>query len=169
MVRVRMPAGVCRPDQWLAVDEIAHRRGNDTFKLTTRQTFQFHGIVKGNLKLAIQEINRAMLDTVAACGDVNRNVLCSAYPSLGPLHAQVADISRRLSEHLMPHTSAYAEIWLDKKMVAGDAIKDFEPLYGPYYLPRKVRVVLLFLFAHASDETGGIAWAVQDCGGSSAD
>jgi sulfite reductase (NADPH) hemoprotein beta-component len=74
MVRVRMPAGVCSPDQWLAVDQISDDRGNGTFKLTTRQTFQFHGIIKANLKPAIQEINKAMLDTIAACGDVNRNV-----------------------------------------------------------------------------------------------
>lgn len=75
MVRMRLPAGVCKPDQWLAVDEISDRRGNSTFKLTTRQTFQFHGIVKANLKPAMQEINKMLLDTIAACGDVNRTVV----------------------------------------------------------------------------------------------
>jgi len=143
MVRVRLPAGVCKPDQWLAIDEISDRLGNHTFKMTTRQTFQFHGIVKSNLKPAIQEINKALLDTIAACGDVNRNVMCSSYPSIGPLHAQVHDFAKNLSEHLMPSTSAYAEIWLDKKMVAGDAMKNFtEPLYGPYYLPRKFKIAI---------------------------
>lgn len=138
MVRVRMPAGVCQPEQWAAIDDISDARGNHTFKLTTRQTFQFHGIVKSHLKPAIQEINKSLLDTIAACGDVNRNVMCGANPSIGPLHAQVHEFSKNVSEHLMPMTSAYAEIWLDKKLVAGDAVKAHtEPLYGPYYLPRK--------------------------------
>ena len=142
MVRIRMPAGVCTPQQWLAVDAISDKRGNSTFKLTTRQTFQFHGIFKANLKPAIQEINKAMLDTIAACGDVNRNIMCSCNPSLGPLHSQIADFAKRISEHLMPRTNAYAEIWLDKKLVAGDAVKDTEPLYGPYYLPRKFKIAI---------------------------
>lgn len=133
-----MPAGVCQPKQWCSIDDISDARGNHTFKLTTRQTFQFHGIIKSNLKPAIQEINRAALDTVAACGDVNRNVMCSANPSMGPLHEQVHKFAIHISEHLMPQTSAYSEIWLDQKMVAGDATKAFhEPLYGQYYLPRK--------------------------------
>jgi len=143
MVRVRMPAGVCKPEQWLAINEISDRRGNHTFKLTTRQTFQFHGIIKSNLKPAIQEINRATLDTVAACGDVNRNVMCGANPSIGPLHKQVHDFATHISEHLMPQTTAYSEIWLDQKMVAGDAVKAFtEPLYGQYYLPRKFKIAV---------------------------
>lgn len=142
MVRVRMPAGVCSPEQWSAIDAISDKRGNHTFKLTTRQTFQFHGIIKANLKPAIQEINKALLDTIAACGDVNRNVMCSCNPNLGPVHAQVAEYAKRISEHLMPRTNAYAEIWLDKKLVAGDAVKDVEPLYGPYYLPRKFKIAI---------------------------
>ncbi|KAM0756127.1 sulphite reductase hemo protein, beta subunit [Meredithblackwellia eburnea MCA 4105] len=142
MVRMRLPAGVCTPAQWLAVDEISDRRGNHTFKLTTRQTFQFHGIVKHNLKPAMQEINKMLLDTVAACGDVNRTVMCSANPSLGALHAKVFKFADDLSEQLKPQTSAYAEIWLDKKQIAGDAVKDFEPLYGEYYLPRKFKIAI---------------------------
>lgn len=142
MVRVRMPAGVCTADQWLAIDNISDKRGNGTFKLTTRQTFQFHGIIKADLKPAIQMINKAMLDTIAACGDVNRNVMCSCNPSLGPIHAQIAEFAKNISEHLMPRTNAYAEIWLDKKMVAGDAVKDVEPLYGKYYLPRKFKIAI---------------------------
>jgi sulfite reductase (NADPH) hemoprotein beta-component len=89
MVRLRLPAGVCKPDQWLAVDEIADKRGNHTFKLTTRQTFQFHGIVKSDLKPAIQEINKCMLDTIAACGDVNRTVVC---PRLSPVTMHSAPV-----------------------------------------------------------------------------
>ncbi|BGP56539.1 hypothetical protein JCM8202_002055 [Rhodotorula sphaerocarpa] len=142
MVRLRLPAGVCKPDQWLAVDEIADNRGNQTFKLTTRQTFQFHGIVKSNLKPAIQEINKCMLDTIAACGDVNRTVMCSANPSLGPLHTQVFHFARELSDGLKPQTAAYAEIWLDQKQIVGEAVKDVEPLYGEYYLPRKFKIAI---------------------------
>ncbi|GAA5911588.1 hypothetical protein JCM5296_005257 [Sporobolomyces johnsonii] len=142
MVRLRLPAGVCKPDQWLAIDEISDRRGNSTFKMTTRQTFQFHGIVKSNLKPAIQEINKCMLDTVAACGDVNRTVMCSANPSLGKLHNQVYLFAKELSDNLKPQTAAYAEIWLDKKQVVGEAVKDVEPLYGEYYLPRKFKIAI---------------------------
>ncbi|KAG8967407.1 hypothetical protein FRC03_010023 [Tulasnella sp. 419] len=142
MIRVRMPGGVCQPDQWLAMDRIADEHGNSTFKLTTRQTFQFHGVIKKHLKPAIQAINKALLDTIAACGDVNRNVLCSSLPNLSHLHTQVYEFSKLLSEHLLPRMAAYYEIWLDKKMVAGDAVKEFEPLYGPYYLPRKFKIAV---------------------------
>ncbi|GAA5895734.1 sulfite reductase (NADPH) subunit beta [Sporobolomyces salmoneus] len=142
MVRLRLPAGVCNPDQWLAIDEISDRRGNSTFKLTTRQTFQFHGIVKANLKPAIQEINKCLLDTIAACGDVNRTVMCSANPSLGKLHSQVHHFAEELSDGLKPQTSAYAEIWLDKKQIVGEAVRDVEPLYGEYYLPRKFKIAI---------------------------
>ncbi|KAM0786495.1 hypothetical protein ACM66B_001953 [Microbotryomycetes sp. NB124-2] len=142
MVRMRLPGGVCTPQQWLAVDEISDRRGNHTFKLTTRQTFQFHGIVKANLKPAIQEINKMALDTIAACGDVNRTVMCSCNPSLGPLHEKVFAFSRELSDGLKPQTSAYAEIWLDQKQVYGEAVHDVEPLYGEYYLPRKFKIAI---------------------------
>ncbi|GAA5916609.1 hypothetical protein JCM6882_009176 [Rhodosporidiobolus microsporus] len=142
MVRLRLPAGVCTPAQWLAVDEISDRRGNSTFKLTTRQTFQFHGIVKHNLKPAMQEINKCLLDTIAACGDVNRTVMCSANPSLGKIHKQVHYFAKELSDGLMPQTSAYAEIWLDKTQIAGEAVKDVEPLYGEYYLPRKFKIAI---------------------------
>ncbi|KAG8893488.1 hypothetical protein FRB99_001913 [Tulasnella sp. 403] len=140
MIRVRMPGGVCRPEQWLAMDRIADEHGNGTFKLTTRQTFQFHGVIKKHLKPSIQAINRALLDTIAACGDVNRNVTCCSLPDLSHLHTQVYEFSKKLSEHLLPRMAAYHEIWLDKKLVAGDAIKEFEPLYGPYYLPRKFKI-----------------------------
>ncbi|EMD30576.1 hypothetical protein CERSUDRAFT_145890 [Gelatoporia subvermispora B] len=123
MIRVRMPGGVCKPDQWFMMDQIADEHGNGTFKITTRQTFQFHGVIKRHLKSAIQDINRALLDTLAACGDVNRNVIVSAIPSLSKLHAQVYEFAKRVSERLLPRTTAYHEIWLDKKLVAGDALK----------------------------------------------
>jgi sulfite reductase (NADPH) hemoprotein beta-component len=142
MIRVRLPAGVCTPAQWLAMDQIADEHGSGHFKLTTRQTFQFHGVIKKHLKPSIQAINRALLDTLAACGDVNRNVLCSSIPSLSNLHAQVYAFAKGVSEHLLPRTTAYHEIWLDKKLVAGEALKDFEPLYGEFYLPRKFKVAV---------------------------
>lgn len=142
MIRVRMPGGVCAPAQWLLMDRIADEHGNGTFKITTRQTFQYHGVIKGHLKSAIQDINRALLDTLAACGDVNRNVIVSAIPSLTKLHGQAYDFAKRVSEHLLPRTTAYHEIWLDKKLVAGDALKDVEPLYGEFYLPRKFKVAV---------------------------
>ncbi|KAG1741109.1 hypothetical protein EDB19DRAFT_1706335 [Suillus lakei] len=126
MIRVRTPGGM---------DRIAEEHGNGTFKITTRATFQFHGP-------SIQEINKVLLDTLAACGDVNRNVICSAIPSLSRLHAQVYGFAKLVSAHLLPRTTAYHEIWLDKKMVAGEAVKDFEPLYGEFYLPRKFKIAV---------------------------
>ncbi|KAH9044260.1 sulfite reductase subunit beta [Lactarius hengduanensis] len=167
MIRVRLPAGVCSPAQWLAIDEIADEHGSGNFKLTTRQTFQFHGIIKKHLKPSIQAINRALLDTLAACGDANRNVLCSVIPSLSKLHAQVYAFAKGISDHLLPSSTAYHEIWLDKKLVAGEALKDFEPLYGPSYLPRKFKVAIAVpptndvdVFAH---DLGYIA-IVNECG-----
>ncbi|KAJ7197260.1 hypothetical protein GGX14DRAFT_472042 [Mycena pura] len=142
MIRVRMPGGVCKPEQWLQMDQIADEHGNGTFKITTRQTFQFHGVIKRHLKPAIQDINRVLLDTLAACGDVNRNVTCSSIPTLSKLHEQVFQFAKSVSEHLIPRTTAYHEIWLDKKMVAGEALKDFEPLYGEFYLPRKFKIAV---------------------------
>ncbi|KAJ6547179.1 sulfite reductase subunit beta [Mycena capillaripes] len=142
MIRVRMPGGVCKPQQWLQMDQIADEHGSGTFKITTRQTFQFHGVIKRHLKPAIQDINRVLLDTLAACGDVNRNVTCSSIPTLSKLHQQVYHFAKSVSEHLIPRTTAYHEIWLDKKLVAGEALKDFEPLYGEFYLPRKFKIAV---------------------------
>ncbi|KAG2011527.1 sulfite reductase subunit beta [Coprinopsis cinerea AmutBmut pab1-1] len=142
MIRVRMPGGVCTPKQWLQMDQISDEHANGTFKITTRATFQFHGVIKRHLKPAIQDINRVLLDTLAACGDVNRNVICSSIPTLSKLHRQVFEFSKELSDHLIPRTTAYHEIWLDKKLVAGDAVKDFEPIYGEFYLPRKFKIAV---------------------------
>ncbi|KAK5165449.1 Sulfite reductase [NADPH] subunit beta [Saxophila tyrrhenica] len=147
MIRCRLPAGVATPDQWMQMDEISTNLGNETIKLTTRQTFQFHGVVKGKLKPAMQAINRALMTTIAACGDVNRNVMCSALPEMSALHAEAHAAAKKISDHLLPSTTAYHEIWLqdenDKKVqVAGDAVQDFEPLYGPTYLPRKFKITI---------------------------
>ncbi|KAH0582974.1 hypothetical protein H2248_010867 [Termitomyces sp. 'cryptogamus'] len=142
MIRVRMPGGVCKPNQWLQMDQIADEHGSGTFKITTRQTFQFHGVIKRHLKPAIQDINRVLLDTLAACGDVNRNVVCSSIPTMSKLHGEVYQFSKDVSEHLIPRTTAYHEIWLNKKLVAGEALQDHEPLYGEFYLPRKFKIAV---------------------------
>ncbi|CAM1511047.1 Fc.00g085600.m01.CDS01 [Cosmosporella sp. VM-42] len=147
MIRCRLPGGISTPKQWVQMDDIANELGNETMKLTTRQTFQFHGIVKGKLKPAMQAINRALMTTIAACGDVNRNVMCSSLPTQSAYHRQVFACSQLISDHLLPSTTAYHEIWLTdddnkKTQVAGDAVQDFEPLYGPTYLPRKFKITI---------------------------
>ncbi|HCO44708.1 MAG TPA: sulfite reductase [Gammaproteobacteria bacterium] len=138
MIRVRLPGGECTPAQWLALDDIAGAHANGTLRLTTRQTFQFHGIRKPHFKPAMQAIHAAGLDTIAACGDVNRNVLASANPYRSPLHAAAGALARAVSEHLLPRTNAYAEIWLDAPAV--DPGTEVEPVYGPLYLPRKFKI-----------------------------
>lgn len=147
MIRCRLPGGVATAAQWIQMDDIANKLGNETMKLTTRQTFQFHGVVKGKLRQTMQAINRALMTTIAACGDVNRNVMCSTLPSQSKLHQEVHSYAAKISNHLLPSTSAYHEIWLKdednkKVQVAGDAVKDFEPLYGPTYLPRKFKITI---------------------------
>ncbi|MBU0677072.1 MAG: assimilatory sulfite reductase (NADPH) hemoprotein subunit [Verrucomicrobia bacterium] len=138
MVRVRVPGGVCTPEQWLVMDDIADTHANGTMKLTTRQAFQFHGVFKRNLKATIQEINAALLDTIAACGDVNRNVMCNPNPYQSELHAAVYECSKKVSAHLTPGTTAYHEIWLNGEKVVGR--RDEEPIYGKTYLPRKFKM-----------------------------
>ncbi|MBA2410481.1 MAG: assimilatory sulfite reductase (NADPH) hemoprotein subunit [Gammaproteobacteria bacterium] len=141
MIRVRMPAGVCTPEQWLDLDRVANTHANGSLRLTTRQTFQLHGILKRNLKRTIREINETLLDTIAACGDVNRNVMCNPNPHQSEVHANVYEYAKQISEHLLPKTRAYHQIWLDEKPVAGTPETD-EPLYGKVYLPRKFKVVI---------------------------
>ncbi|ODV98424.1 hypothetical protein PACTADRAFT_185046 [Pachysolen tannophilus NRRL Y-2460] len=167
MARLRLPGGAATPQQWLKIDELADTRGNGTMKITTRATFQLHGVVKHDLKAAIRGMNSVLLDTLGACGDVNRNVMVSALPSNAKVHKQIAHTSYVVSEHLLPQTTAYHEIWLEgvddndvspndpkvwesrkdgprkkKVLVSGNALVDQEPLYGPTYLPRKFKVVI---------------------------
>lgn len=166
MVRLRLPGGAASPGQYLRLDDLADVRGNGTLKITTRATFQLHGIVKHNMKPAIRGMNGVLLDTLAACGDVNRNVMVSALPENAKIHKQIADSGTLISEHLLPATTAYHEIWLEgaddqdyagdrekwearpdgpkkkKTMVAGNALVDYEPQYGPTYLPRKFKIVI---------------------------
>lgn len=139
MIRVRLPGGVCRPDQWLKLDALARDHANGTLRLTTRQTFQFHGVLKRDLKQAMRGIESALLDTIAACGDVNRNVMCSINPHLSAAHAAVYEAAKATSEHLLPRTRAWYEIWLGEEPVAGSGQEE-EPIYGPTYLPRKFKI-----------------------------
>jgi sulfite reductase (NADPH) hemoprotein beta-component len=141
MIRVRVPGGVCTPAQWLAMDQIATDYGNGTLRLTTRQAFEFHGVIKSNLKRSMQAINAALLDTVAACGDVNRNVMCNPNPYQSRAHAAALELARAISDHLSPRTGAYHEIWLDGEKVL-DTQVDEEPIYGRHYLPRKFKTVV---------------------------
>lgn len=141
MVRIRLPGGICTPTQWLEVDRIANTWCNNSIRLTSRQTFQLHGIVKRNLKETIAEINAALLDTIAACGDVNRNVMCNPNPQQSRLHEEVYEYARRISEHLLPRTTAYHEIWLDEELLSSSR-QDEEPIYGKRYLPRKFKIAV---------------------------
>jgi sulfite reductase (NADPH) hemoprotein beta-component len=145
MIRVRVPGGVATPAQWLEMDRIADTFANGTLKLTTRQAFQFHGVIKTNLKRTIKAINDSLLDTLAACGDVNRNVMCNPNPYQSEAHAIALKLARDLSEHLSPRTRAYHEIWLDDEKVydGSEAVaEEEEPIYGKYYLPRKFKIVV---------------------------
>ena len=141
MIRVVLPSGVASSEQWLAMDSLAHKYGNGTLRLTTRQTFQLHGILKWNLKPTIQKINSGLMTTLAACGDVNRNVMCSPNPFQSEAHEEVSYWARQVNDHLAPRTPAYHEIWLDgEKVVDGKQDGEVEPIYGPVYLPRKFKI-----------------------------
>ena len=179
MIRVRIPGGVLTPQQWLALDQVARDYGNHTMRLTTRQTVQLHGIIKSNLKATLKEIDAALLNSIAACGDVNRNVMCGANPDYGPDHVAALDLARALSNHLLPHTPAYREIWLDGEKIVGGEEEAVEPIYGKTYLPRKFKIVVAVppsndvdIFAHdlgyiaIRDDKGDIAgWNVTVGGG----
>jgi len=140
MVRVRTPGGTATPKQWLVMDEMAQNYGNGSLKLTTRQAFQVHGILKWNVKSFMQEINEVLLDCIAACGDVNRNVMCNVNPNQSELHDEVYAWSAKLSEHLLPRTKAYHELWLDGEKVYDGQEAEIEPIYGELYLPRKFKI-----------------------------
>jgi sulfite reductase (NADPH) hemoprotein beta-component len=139
MVRVRIPGGIATPKQWLELDRLATTHGNGTLRLTTRQAFQFHGVLKGNLKPVIRGINDALLSTIAACGDVTRNVMCAPLAELSDVHEAAYGIATAISQYLAPKTRAYHEIWLDGEKIAGP---DHEPIYGDTYMPRKFKITL---------------------------
>ena len=142
MIRARIPGGLITTSQWLGLDRIATTHANQTIRLTTRQAIQYHGVIKRNLKQTIAEINVATLDTIAACGDVNRNVMSPPLPALSSTHREVQKHAEALSEHLMPKSRAYHEIWLDGEKVESSKT-EVEPIYGDTYLPRKFKVAFV--------------------------
>ncbi len=142
MIRVRIPGGVCTTAQWLALDRIACTYANGTLRLTTRQSFQLHGVIKSNLKTTLKAIDGVLLDTIAACGDVNRNVMCNPNPHQSRAHAIALALAKAISDHLSPRTPAYREIWLDGERIAGGEEEVVEPIYGKTYLPRKFKTVV---------------------------
>lgn len=138
MIRVRLPGGVCTPAQWLKLDELARAHGGRTLRITTRQTFQFHWVLKDGLRPVIQGLHEALLDTIAACGDDSRGVMCTVDPESSPLHAEVAAMAKRVSDHVIPRTRAYHEIWYGEERVASSGPE--EPFYGRTYMPRKFKI-----------------------------
>jgi sulfite reductase (NADPH) hemoprotein beta-component len=142
MLRVRISGGVLTPAQWLALDRVSRDYGNGTMRLTTRQTVQLHGVIKSNLKTTLKAIDMALLNTIAACGDVNRNVMCNPNPYQSGAHAAALGLARAISDHLEPHTGAYREIWLDGERIAGGDEEVVEPIYGRTYLPRKFKIAV---------------------------
>jgi sulfite reductase (NADPH) hemoprotein beta-component len=142
MIRVRIPGGVLSPAQWLALDEIGRNYANHTLRITTRQTIQLHGVIKSNLKDAMRRIDSVLLTTIAACGDVNRNVICNPNPLQSRAYAAAMETARAVSDHLLPRTPAYREIWLDGEKIAGGEENVIEPIYGATYLPRKFKIAV---------------------------
>ena len=138
MARIRLPGGVCTTGQWLKLDELARAYAGATLRLTTRQTFQLHRVAKQNLRPVIQGLREVLLDTKAACGDDARGVMCSVNPQLSALHAQVYSLAKRASDHAIPKTGAYREIWYGEERTENASPE--EPLYGRTYMPRKFKI-----------------------------
>lgn len=141
MLRARLPGGIIKPEQWLVIDEFAEQSTSyGSIRLTTRQTFQYHGVLKRDIKHMHQTLNSTGIDSIATAGDVNRNVLCTSNPVESELHQEAYEWAKKISEHLLPKTRAYLEIWLDGERI--DA-PDEEPILGPTYLPRKFKTAVV--------------------------
>ncbi len=155
MLRARLPGGVISPQQWLVIDKFASEKTMyGSIRLTTRQTFQFHGVLKPNIKLMHQTLHSTGIDSIATAGDVNRNVLCTSNPVESKLHKQAWTWATKISEHLLPKTNAYAEIWLDGEKV--ESTQEDEPILGNNYLPRKFKTTVVIppqndVDVHAND------------------
>ena len=141
MIRLRLPGGFLTPEQWIATHEIAGENSTGVIKITTRQTLQLHGIFKSKIKPTIKAFNKSKLDSIATCGDINRNVVCSSHPKQSPLHEKVFAYADKISEMLMPKTKAYYEIWLDEEIIL-DKKDEEDPLYQDRYLPRKFKIAI---------------------------
>ena len=140
MARLRLPGGILNGTQWLVLSEIARTYGNDSLRITSRQSIQFHGLLKTHLRSTLQALDKVLLDTVSACGDVNRNVIVSSAPQHSAQHSEVYGWAKEIAEHLLPQTHAYHEIWLDGQRVTASPEED--SLYGPTYLPRKFKIAI---------------------------
>ncbi|MFQ3264848.1 MAG: sulfite reductase (NADPH) hemoprotein beta-component [Colwellia sp.] len=157
MLRARLPGGIINPTQWLAIDKFADDYTSyGSIRLTTRQTFQFHGVLKPDIKLMHQTLHSVGLDSIATAGDVNRNVLCTSNPVESTLHQEAYEWATKLSEHLLPKTRAYAEIWLDEEKVETTEADQVEPILGSNYLPRKFKTTVVIppnndIDVHAND------------------
>ena len=139
MIRLRMPGGILTSEQWIALNEIAGKDSTDELKITTRQTIQLHGVLKSRLKPTHKAFNKVHLDSIAACGDVNRNVTCSPNPIQSPLHEEIFEYAARISDYLKPRTRAFYEIWLDEEKIVDKKLEE-DPLYKAAYLPRKFKI-----------------------------
>lgn len=142
MIRVRVPGGIATAEQWQVIDDLATKYGMPTLKLTTRQAFELHNIFKHNLRQTIKEINASALSSIAACGDVNRNVMNTVNPYTSAIHDDVQAVAMKVTEHLTPRTTAYYKIWVNEEQVVGpnDEAPVEEPIYGKTYLPRKFKI-----------------------------
>jgi sulfite reductase (NADPH) hemoprotein beta-component len=138
MIRLRLPGGFLTPEQWIGLHHIAGEHSTGTIKITTRQTVQLHGILKSHIRPTIQSFNTLHLDSIAACGDVNRNVTCSAHPKESAIHEEVFKYADKISTLALPKTRAYYEVWLDEEKIADRNEED--PLYQERYLPRKFKI-----------------------------
>jgi sulfite reductase (NADPH) hemoprotein beta-component len=141
MIRLRIPGGVISADQWLATHEISEQYGTGTLKITTRQTVQLHGLLKHQLRPTIQAFNTAKLDSIAACGDVNRNVIVSSHPQISPIHQQIYEYADKISTLLLPKTQSYYEVFIDGEKIY-ERSAEADPLYEDRYLPRKFKIAI---------------------------
>jgi sulfite reductase (NADPH) hemoprotein beta-component len=141
MIRLRIPGGVINADQWIAAHDISEQYGTGVFKITTRQTLQLHGLLKHQLRPTIQAFNLAKLDSIAACGDVNRNVVASSHPQVSPVHKEIYQYADKISTLLLPKTQSYYEIWIDDEKIYDRSV-EADPLYQDRYLPRKFKIAI---------------------------
>jgi len=141
MIRLRIPGGMIGPVHWESLHNVAGENSTGTIKITTRQTVQLHGILKTQIKPTIKAFDQVFLDSIAACGDVNRNVTCTSNPTASPLHKEVFSYAGEISRNLLPKTRAYYEIWLDEKQLA-EKEEPVDPLYKDIYLPRKFKIAI---------------------------
>lgn len=141
MIRLRIPGGVISAEQWLATHEISEHYGTGTLKITTRQTVQLHGLLKHQLRPTIQAFNTAKLDSIAACGDVNRNVIVSSHPQISPIHQQIYEYADKISTLLLPKTQSYYEVFIDGEKIY-ERSAEADPLYEDRYLPRKFKIAI---------------------------